>query len=132
MGQFSWIDANGKQNIAEKDTVTLLIPQEYIKTAGKFFGVDTVEHGIRGEYDGYGSVVVNNRTVGVEQLYSFLNLCCTSKEQMSDLAERYRYVMSGTGISRAGAGWELLPASRKQENYIWMERQIPLKKWKRF
>ena len=101
MGQFSWIDANGKQNIAEEDTVTLLIPQEHIKTAGEFFGVDTVEHGIRGEYDGYGSVVVNNRTVGVEQLYSFLNLCCTSKEQMSDLAERYRYVMSGTGIQKA-------------------------------
>ena len=101
MGQFSWIDANGKQNIAEKDTVTLLIPQEHIKAAGEFFGVDTVKNGIRGEYNGYGSVVVNNKEVGVERLYSFLNLCCTSKEQMSDLTERFHYVMSGTGIQKA-------------------------------
>ena len=82
MGQFSWIDVDGNQNIAEGEkNVIMLIPDEHKDAVSKIFGVE-ITNGIEGEYSGYGEVIDKNGVkTDVESVMAFINICLTDDAQ---------------------------------------------------
>ena len=83
MGQFSWIDVDGNQNIAEGEKgVIMLIPDEHKAIVSKIFGVEITGNGIEGEYSGYGEIIDKNGIkTDVFSVMAFINICLTNDTQ---------------------------------------------------
>lgn len=90
MGQFSWIDVDGNQNIAEGEKgVIMLIPNEHKTAVSKVFGVEIAGNGIEGEYSGYGEVVDKNGVkIDVFDVMTFINICLTTDKQYEQAIEQ--------------------------------------------
>ena len=90
MGQFSWIDVDGNQNIAEGEKgVIMLIPDEHKATVSKIFGVEITGNGIEGEYSGYGEVIDKNGVkTDVFDVMTFINICLTTDKQYEQAIEQ--------------------------------------------
>lgn len=91
MGSFSWVDVDCSKNIAYKDKVILLIPDEHKKAVAEMFGIEIKGNGIVGKYDGYGRVVdKDDNGVDVYDVMSFINICLTTDAQFKDALSQIR------------------------------------------